>query len=134
MKEYVPNWAAKHNDPRLLKYDKIKPQTTEQGMWLLCMLQVSNKDVTSLLNNNFLVSLLLTLNGLKVSVNNKSWQTNKVLSLHKTLIVIAVQIVILYSFLLKAFSLWQSLWKKPQRRNPQNTSRQRLCKNFEKQL
>ena len=134
MKEYVPNWAAKHNDPRLLKHDKIKPQTTEQGMWLLCMLQVSNKDVTSLLNNNFLVSLLLTLNGLKVSVNNKSWQTNKVLSLHKTLIVIAVQIVILYSFLLKAFLLWQSLWKKPQRRNPQNTCRQRLCKNFEKQL
>ena len=134
MKEYVPNWAAKHNDPRLLKYDKIKPHTTEQGMWLLCMLQVSNKDVTSLLNNNFLVSLLLTLNGLKVSVNNKSWQTNKVLSLHKIPIFIAVQIVILYSFLLKAFLLWQSLWKKPQRRNPQNTYRQRLCKNFEKQL
>ena len=56
MKEYVPNCATKHNNPRHLKYDKIKSQTTKYAMSLLRTLQISNNDVNSLLSNNFPLS------------------------------------------------------------------------------
>ena len=68
-------------------------------MWIIFMLQVSNnKDANSLLSSNFPLPWLPTLNRPKVSVENKSWKTNKVLLWHKTLIVIVVQIVILLQF------------------------------------
>ena len=98
MKEYVPNWATKHNNPRHLKYDKIKSQTTKYAMSLLRTLQISNNDVNSLLSNNFPLSWLPTLNRRKVSMENKNWKTNEVLLLHETLAVIAVQIVIHLQF------------------------------------